>query len=309
MSQDMSGRGGASRPISPAARVASVQVLATTLAEQIVARVGALHVPFVVGVCGSQGSGKSTLTHALRDILTHAGYPTASLSLDDIYLPRDDRKRLAETVHPLLRTRGVPGTHDVALGLSVIQALTDASTDALTAVPRFDKASDDRAPAYCWPVVKGRPKIIIFEGWCVGARPQDPADLAQPINDLECLCDSDGRWRRYVNDRLGAEYQELFGCLDMLIFLRAPSFEQVFTWRKQQEDELRALCALAANQEPSAGLMGDEALMRFIRHYERLTRHILSELPVRADVTVSLKGDRSIGKITIDGQSSAEEVL
>jgi D-glycerate 3-kinase len=255
--------------------------------------------PLIVGICGPQGSGKSTLASVLQQLLDHVGLPTARFSLDDIYLPLAERKRLAETVHPLLRTRGVPGTHDVALGLSTLQALAAAEVDSVTPIPSFDKAADDCRPVDQWSRFSGRPHVILFEGWCVGARPQDDEALVQPINALERDDDPDGAWRRAVNERLRTEYQSLFCQLDMLVLLRPPRFETVFAWRKQQEDRLRENLRSAAHDARRGGVMDDVQLDRFIRHYERITRHILAEMPSRADICVSFRHDRSIANVVL----------
>lgn len=232
---------------------------------------------FVAGICGAQGSGKSTLAAALVARFEHA----AVLSLDDLYRTKAEREALATTVHPLLRTRGVPGTHDLALGLATIAALDRGEAAPL---PRFDKAADDRAPRADWPSAPARTQLLILDGWCIGARPQDAAALAEPVNALERDEDPRGVWRRYANDALAGDYQRLFGRIDLLTLLAAPSFDCVFGWRKQQEDELR--------QRTGAG-MSDAELLRFVQHYERLTRHILAEMPGRADLVIGLAEDRT----------------
>ena len=187
--------------------------------------------PLVVGVSGSQGSGKSTLATALRDALRERGLFVALISLDDLYFTHDKRKRLAAEVHPLLQTRGVPGTHDVALGVDLLQRLKAAAPDTLTPLPRFDKTRDDRTPAEAWDTFKGRPDVIVLEGWCLAARAQDPAALREPINALERAHDSAGQWRTHVNEQLAGPYRDLFGALDYLAFLKSPSFDVVVSWR------------------------------------------------------------------------------
>lgn len=243
--------------------------------------------PLFVGLCGPQGSGKSTLAANLRDRLAERGLDTAVLSLDDLYLPRAAREQLAHAVHPLLRTRGVPGTHEVSLGLRVFAALKSAEP---TLLPSFDKASDDRRAERDWLRIEKRVDVVLFEGWCVGALPQYEAALEHPVNALEQREDPSSAWRRYVNRALGESYQELFGELDLLILLAAPSFDVVYRWRLEQENDMRRRVAeLGAD---ASRLMDDDDLRRFVSHYERLTRHILAEMPARADVVVRLDVER-----------------
>ena len=243
----------------------------------------------VVGVCGAQGSGKSTLTAFTAILLRQAGLKACVLALDDLYLSAEARAELARTTHPLLRTRGVPGTHEVDLGVRLLDELTRPAEPHDVALPRFDKAADTRAPQGDWPVVRAPVDVVLFEGWCVGARPQAAAELDAAINVLERERDRDGRWRRYVNDRLAGDYRRLFAAIDLLILLQAPAFERVFAWRALQE---RKLAEDVAGGDRRA--MGDDDLKTFIMHYERLTRHILTEMPARADILVKLGDDQSV---------------
>lgn len=236
--------------------------------------------PATIALCGAQGSGKSTIAAAVQIILETGGLKAAVLSLDDLYLPKAARQRLAREVHPLLATRGPPGTHDVELGLQVLGALT---RDRATALPRFDKASDDPAPDSARPTFRGPADVILFEGWCVGARAQPREDLRSPVNDLERTEDPDGRWRRFVNTALATAYPPLFEAHDALVLLRAPGFEVVAAWREEQEAKLRAR---------TGGGMSPAQVTRFIGHYERLTRWILAEMPGRADWVVKLGEER-----------------
>lgn len=244
---------------------------------------------FVAGICGAQGSGKSTLATILAERLAAHGVRTAVLSLDDLYRTRTEREALAASVHPLLLTRGVPGTHDVGLGLETLAALERGEAAAL---PRFDKARDDRAPRTGWAQAPADTALLILEGWCLGARPQHEAALTEPANDLERDEDRDGTWRRFVNRALAGEYQRLFARIDLLAFLAAPSFDSVFGWRREQERALQAQTGAGA-----PGIMSDAALGRFIAHYERLTRHMLAEMPARADLVIELAEDRTVRRI------------
>ncbi|WP_332873154.1 hypothetical protein [Caulobacter hibisci] len=161
-----------------AAFAEAFHILHRPLAERLVEAARAHGRPgFVAGLSGPQGAGKSTLVAVVARLLADQGLSVATLSLDDLYLTRAERQALAADVHPLLATRGPPGTHDVALGLSTLDGLAGAGR---TALPRFDKASDDRAPREAWPLFDGPADVVLLEGWCLGARPQGPAALAAP---------------------------------------------------------------------------------------------------------------------------------
>ncbi|WP_340264632.1 kinase [Sphingobium mellinum] len=239
----------------------------------------------VLGLCGAQGSGKSTLAAGLKQGFERSGVPTALLSIDDLYRTRAEREALARTVHPLLRTRGVPGTHDIAIGIDAIARL-DRGEPAL--LPRFDKGADDRLPESGWQRAEAGTRLLLLEGWCVGARPQQAAALAEPINALEREEDAQGVWRHFANDALAGSYQALFGRIDRLVLLAAPSFDVVLRWRAEQEEALRR------SVPGGDGVMTDAALARFVQHYERLTRHILAEMPGRADLVIELGEDRAV---------------
>ncbi|MEY4952978.1 MAG: hypothetical protein RL299_1402, partial [Pseudomonadota bacterium] len=173
--------------------------LPSTFLNHIRAALPAARKPLVLGICGAQGSGKTTLVSALAAALEAEGVAAASVSLDDLYLTRAERLELAQTVHPLFATRGVPGTHDVALGLATLDALERGEAVPL---PRFDKGNDDRAPMESWPAAPKGVQVLLLEGWCLGARPQGPEALAQPVNALEAEEDPDGRWRAHANTAL-----------------------------------------------------------------------------------------------------------
>ena len=245
---------------------------------------------FVLGVNGAQGTGKSTLSNFLSEHLrgTH-GLSVAELSIDDIYLTRAERTELAQRVHPLLATRGVPGTHDVALGKELIEGLCALGEGQSRSLPRFDKSVDDRLPSRDWPEVSGPIDLIIFEGWCVGSTAMPAGELAEPVNRLEAEEDGDCSWRGYVNEQLATIYSELFDMVDALVFLQAPSFEAIRRWRLEQERKLAASAGTGGTQ-----VMDEAGVTRFIEHYERITRHNLATLPSRADVVLSLGEDHAV---------------
>ncbi|MEZ5683717.1 MAG: kinase [Novosphingobium sp.] len=236
----------------------------------------------VLGICGAQGSGKSSLAAALEHRLNGVGVPCARLSLDDLYLSRAARQKLAAAVHPLFATRGVPGTHDLALGLAALAALERGEPAAL---PRFDKGSDEPMLRADWPRAPARCRVLVLEGWCMGAVPQSPGELALPVNALEAQEDPQGIWRGHANTALGGEYQNLFARIDTLVLLAVPGWDIVARWRT-------AGSRTARHRRQARDVTAQIA--RFIQHYERLTRHILNEMPARADLTVRLDAQRRI---------------
>ena len=236
--------------------------------------------PPILGIAGSQGSGKSTLARAVAQ-----RFGGAALSLDDVYLTQAERAALAERVHPLFAVRGPPGTHDLALLNRLLDRLRAAGSDEEIRLPRFDKLADERAPETDWAVVRGRPRLIVLEGWCLGAKAQRPEALPAPVNALEREKDSDGVWRRAVDAAMGDGYASLAARLDALVFLKAPGFEVVLDWRCEQEAELLGVAAVSPQRRA--------ALAGFIGHYERITRHMLAG-GVRPDLTVELDARRRI---------------
>ncbi|MDX1496781.1 MAG: hypothetical protein R3352_04445 [Salinisphaeraceae bacterium] len=267
--------------------LAAYQQLAGWLAGQ--ARPGECR---IIGINGAQGSGKSTLARFLVEVLKKDhDLRCVVLSLDDCYLSHAERQHLARDHHPLLATRGVPGTHDAWGGMLLLKHLRELGMGQSLAIPKFSKAEDDRLPAADWPTVTGPFNLILFEGWCVGTPPQAAKDLAEPINSLEAEEDPDGRWREYVNQQLAAVYAQWYAMLNALIFLKIPGFEQVAQWRGQQEDETKAQAG------HGKGLMSTAQLHRFIQHYERLTRHALNVLPQQADACLELDSQHGVADI------------
>lgn len=261
------------------------EALAGHLLDQYAGRIARSRRPYILGLSGLQGSGKSTLARVMRVQAKARGWVTEVLSLDDFYYARSDREALARDVHPLLRSRGVPGTHEIELLLSVLAALPYASDKLPVTHPRFDKGRDTRFSPSRWPRVTRPPQLVIVEGWALGIRPQLQAALTKSINELERKEDPDGSWRHWVNKQLRG-YQPLWRKFDALIVLQAPSWEIVRRWRGEQEQELLARHAPLA--------MDASALERFLAHFERLSRHALATLPTLADTCVEYDDDRHV---------------
>ena len=232
----------------------------------------------IFAIAGLQGSGKSTLAAQIAALAGTRGHLVAVLSIDDFYLRKDQRLQLAREVHPLLATRGPPGTHDLGLALETIGSLRDGQP---TRLPRFDKLADDREPTARWPAVEQRCDLVLLEGWFLKTPPQNPDELVQPINALEHDEDPDGNWRRWCNAALANDYPRLWQTIDALWFLQGPDFDVVPDWRWQQEQSLQA-------SEPRRGAMSRAQVERFVQLFERVSRQALRTLPAIADRTISL---------------------
>jgi D-glycerate 3-kinase len=248
-----------------------------------------------VGINGAQGSGKSTLARFIKRYLEQQeGWSVAIISLDDLYLTQAERQGLAAQIHPLLSTRGVPGTHDIDAGVAFMQACLGGHW-AQAICPRFEKERDDRAPRETWLSLDKAPDLILFEGWCVGAQAEPAAALVEPINQLEREEDPQGIWRNYVNRMLAEVYPRLFAYFSHWIVLQPHTFESVQQNRLLQERKLRE--RMNEHGTDAKGLMDDVQVVRFVAHYERLTRWMWHEFPQRAHVTLHLSDNHAIDRV------------
>lgn len=267
------------------------QTLATThflpVAENLLQQSSRRARPYMIGLNGCQGSGKTTLAKLLIQFFQHQGKQALSLSLDDFYLTRAERQSLAENIHPLLATRGVPGTHDTGLLMSSLKRLEEQHTGFQ--IPTFNKATDDRHLPAQWHLIDDPVDIVVFEGWCWGTTHQTRQQLQSPVNELETRRDADGRWRHYVNEQLKTRYEPLYSLMNCWLMLEAPGFDCVYSWRLEQEQKLAQTSANTPNK-----VMTTDEIAEFIQYYQRLTEQTLQTLPARADVVWHLNEHRQI---------------
>ena len=132
-----------------------------------------------------------------------------------------------------------------------------------------------------WTKVLKKPNIVIFEGWCVGAKPQRNVDLIKPMNQLEKLEDKSLIWRKKVNNELKDKYKKLFLLIDDLIFLKVPSFKYVYKWRLLQEKKLK-------KTSKEKKIMSTKQIKKFIMFYERITRDMMKTLGSHAKVLINI---------------------
>jgi D-glycerate 3-kinase len=240
----------------------------------------------VFAIAGLQGTGKSTFAEQLAGLAQSRGRRVAVLSIDDFYLTKAERERLAQDVHPLLASRGPPGTHDLGLAAETLDNLLAGKR---TGLPRFDKLADERAPVAQWPVIEGACDLVVLEGWFLKTPAQQTQELLAPINALERDEDPDGIWRNWCNAALAQGYPALWDRIDALWWLQGPDFEVVRDWRWQQEQALQA--AGAGNAGGRAG-MDRAQVARFVQLFERVSRQALRTLPAIAERTIRLDAKR-----------------
>ena len=244
----------------------------------------------IIGLSGGQGSGKSTISKILKIILKEKyKLETAIFSIDDFYKTINQRKVMAKIVHPLFSVRGVPGTHDTGLLHDCIKRLRKKNFKKVM-IPRFDKSIDNRLPREKWQIIKKKPDVIIFEGWCVGATPQKNKDLIKPINLLEKEKDKNKIWRKKVNNELKREYKKIFNLIDLNIFLKVPSFKHVFKWRLLQENKLKL-------SSKGRKIMTSKEIKNFVMYYERLTKHMIKNMNKKANSVIKIDNQHRLKSI------------
>ena len=250
-------------------------------------------VPLIIGLAGGQGTGKTTITSIITIILKkYFKLNTFKISIDDFYKTIKQRTLLSKNKHPLLMTRGVPGTHDIKM---MVRFFNKVKSKKFTQIklPRFDKSVDDRCKKNLWQNIYSRPDVVIFEGWCVGARPQKVFDLKRTVNLLEKTEDKSLRWRKYVNKQLETKYKKLFNKLDGLIYLKVRNFRLLRKWRLKQEKKLW----LKASNKKNLKIMNKKEVINFMSTYQRITQHMFNDMPTISSVIMNLNDKHQINKI------------
>ena len=247
-----------------------------------------------LGLSGGQGSGKTTISAILKIILKNFFNREVYISsIDDYYKTLNERKKLSNKIHPLLKTRGVPGTHDINLVKKFFNSIKLNKFKKLK-LPKFDKSKDDRLKKKYFYQIKKKPEIVILEGWCVGAKPQSNFLIKKPINILEQKEDKDLIWRKNVNENLKKDYNKLFSMIDHFIFMKIPNFNMVFKWRLLQENKLRK--RFKSNKK----IMNNKEIKRFIMFYQRITLQMIKDLSKSASIVMILKKNHEIKKILFE---------
>ena len=179
------------------------------------------HKKFIIA--GSQGAGKSTLAKLFKLVLENIYKKKVMLlSIDDYYLSKNKRVKLSKKIHPLLSTRGVPGTHDILRLKNDI--LNFQTKNFPISTPIFNKLKDDTS-------IKKKTikyaEILLLESWCCGSPSINTKYLLQNINRVETLLDKNKKWRQYYNSQLKMEYKKVFSIFDQQIYIEPPSFNYI----------------------------------------------------------------------------------
>ena len=246
--------------------------------------------PYFVGLAGGQGTGKTTISSIIKIILEkYFKLKVFKISIDDFYKTRKERIDLSKKVHPMLLTRGVPGTHDINMMLDFFKK-SKARKFKNMKLPNFNKAIDDRFPKNKWNTIKKRPDVVIFEGWCVGARAETNKTLTKSINSMEKANDQKLIWRKYVNQQLKTKYKKLYSHLNCMIYLKAKNFSLLQKWRLKQEHKLW----LKTKKKGGHKIMSKGDVINFMQTYQRITQNMFKNMPKYASIILNLNSNHQI---------------
>ena len=246
--------------------------------------------PYFVGLAGGQGTGKTTTSSIIKIILEkYFKLNVFKISIDDFYKTRKERLNLSKKIHPMLMIRGVPGTHDIQMMLNFFRKAKSKNFKMIK-LPTFNKAIDDRFPKKSWYKIDKRPDVVIFEGWCVGARAETNKTLKRTVNSLEKDKDKNLIWRKYVNNQLKKKYKKLYSQLDCMIYLKAKNFNLLQKWRLKQENKLR----LKTKKSSSHKIMNKNDVISFMQTYQRITENMFKKMPKYASIVLNLNSNHQI---------------
>ncbi len=250
--------------------------------------------PYFVGLAGGQGTGKTTISSLIKIILTkYFKLKVFRISIDDFYKTRKERVNLSNQIHSMLLTRGVPGTHDIKMMLNFFKQVKSKKFKRLK-LPTFNKAVDDRFKKKYWYNLNEKPDVIIFEGWCVGAKSEKNSSLRKTINSMEKIKDQKQIWRKYVNQQLKSKYKNLYSQLNCLIYLKAKNFSLLQKWRLKQERKLW----LSSKRNSKLKIMSKGDVINFMQTYQRITQNMFRYMPKYASIIFNLNNNHQIKSAT-----------
>ena len=220
--------------------------------------------PYYIGLAGGQGTGKTTISSILKIILiNYFKLNVFKISIDDFYKTRKDRINLSKRIHPMLLTRGVPGTHDIKMMLDFFKNSKKKKFKKMK-LPLFDKSIDDRLPKKKWYEIKKRPDVIILEGWCVGAKAQTNQGIKKSMNSMEKTMDKQLKWRKFVNYNLQTSYKKL---------------------------------KIQTKNKKNLKIMDKKDVISFMQTYQRITENMFKNVPKYASIVMNLNSSHQIKSV------------
>jgi D-glycerate 3-kinase len=233
--------------------------------------------PYIVGITGSPGAGKTTLSNSLKTAISAKGINCLILCIDDFYLSKLQRIKLSNDIHPLCLTRGVPGTHNIDLLDETLSMLSKPSSYTEMFLPIFSKSDDDILDKNEWISYKDKPDVIIFEGWCLGASSSFiELDYA---NNLERFKDSKSIWKKWTIESC-KNYLKLWAYYDKLIMIKPNNFESVIKsrWNQENDNFKRTGRRLFKSYYD---------IINFCSYYESWTHGMWNNLPNEVDILLT----------------------
>ncbi|BAU65948.1 glycerate kinase [Stanieria sp. NIES-3757] len=243
----------------------------------------------IQGILGGQGTGKTTLAAVIRLILQHLGLKSVAISIDDLYKTYTERQKLQQQ-DPRLIWRGPPGTHDVELGIKILDEFRQSNRTKPILVPRFDKSAfggqGDRVGFESFSSVE----VVLFEGWFIGTRPVEQTAFENPPEPI--ITPEDRLFAQDINEKL-REYLSLWDRLDRLIVLYPVDYRLSKQWRTEAEQKMIAT---------GRSGMSNEEIDRFVEYFWRSLHPDLFITPLlhnpdQVDLAIEIKSDHSYGRV------------
>jgi D-glycerate 3-kinase len=190
----------------------------------------------VLALNGPVGAGKTSLGRALERLAALGGLRLVVVSIDDLYLPADQRRRVLAG-NPFGVSRVPPGSHDLPL---LLAALNGWRAGGPLRLPRFDKTlAGGEGERSGW---REQPAdALVIEGWLMGCRALGPLALEAWLQSgagLEELTTEERQWLP-IWDRHLASYGDLWSACDGLWLLHPQRWSLPRRWRFQAEARQR----------------------------------------------------------------------
>lgn len=184
--------------------------------------------PIVVGVQGGQGTGKSTLTKLLTEIIKKFDIEAITFSIDDFYKSIKERNKLNQDNPYYELPRGALGTHRTKVLKTKLRSL---KAGKVTDLPVFNKSTNKGIGEISTKSrhIASHPQIIFFEGYCVNLPTVSYNKLKNFTNYIP--------EKQYVKEMLAhqTDYQDCWKHIDYQVILEEDDPSLQTKWRLKQE--------------------------------------------------------------------------